>query len=358
MNVDISLIKEKLDKFIEKNYKEVTYGFSTLVNYKGSVIYEKAMGNIPELDFAYRNDTIYDLASLTKPIVTATLTAMALEEGLISLEDQIGSISKRFMNLRIGKLTVRSLLTHTSGLPSHYPLYSIGSTEEAYIRGIEALYDIQSTQYPREIYSDLNYILLGFLLEDIHDERLDKLAESKIFRRLDMNNTSYNPQVDKFRIAPTEKTKDRGLIWGKVHDENAYYLGGVAGHAGLFSNIYDLNNFMSNLINYKVVKKSTFKLMTHNWNKNIGGIFGFGWMIRNRAITNPSPAYSYSLFMGDYVTYEKTIGHTGFTGTSIVADLRKEIIVILLTNRVYPTRENDKILRFRRLYHNIIFSEF
>jgi len=352
--VDLRGFEEDLDRFIEGKYRDVSRGLVVSVAVGGRVVYRKAFGSIPELGFEYRVDTIFDLASLTKPLVTALLYAKLLERGELSLEDTLDTVSKRFKGMRIGGLTLRSLLTHSSGLPPHIQLYRFGRDRETYVKVIEASY--RESRAVEEVYSDLNYILLGISLEDFFNEPLDSLARREIFTPLGMNDTFFNPPQDlKHRIAPTEVTEDRGLVWGSVHDENAYYLGGVAGHAGLFSTVLDLEKYLDAYTSGRLVRKPTVELMTTPINRGIGGVFGLGWMVKIPRPRRPSPSYGYTAFMGDYASYG-SYGHTGFTGTSILVDPEKSCWIILLTNRVYPTRANENIKRFRRLLHNFVLS--
>lgn len=347
-------LQELLKNFIDVNYASAAPGMNVLVrgrNFK----FEYWTGSIPELNFIFRKDTIYDMASLTKPVVTATLIMKMVELGKISLEDSLETLGLYGSDYSVGKLTIRDLITHTSGLIPTYPLYKYGKTRTDYLRTIGLMHERR--QYPvSEEYSDLNYILLGFVLESILEKNLDEIAEKYIFEPLGMKSSCFNPTADSASIAPTERDPDRGgLVWGKVHDEKSYYLGGVAGHAGLFSNLNDMAKYTDALMNYRILKRSTFDEMIHPQNTSIGGMFGIGWMIKVRKPVSPSPAFGYNGFMGD-IAPAGTFGHTGFTGTSISVDPLSGTYVIILSNRVYPTRENLGILRFRRLFHNIVYS--
>jgi len=355
--LDESLLKERLDRVVEANYPSATRGGVLLVGSPGRVHYLRAFGAIEELNFTYSTETIFDLASLTKPIVTATLLLMALEKGLVTLDDRLSDHMPALRGYRVGSLTLKSLISHNSGLPSHEHLYRFGRGREGYIKAIE-LACCPSRQFEREIYSDLGYILLGFLLEEVYSERLDVVAERELFKRLSMRLTGFNPSQPRELIAPTEVTRDRGVVWGQVHDENAYHLGGVAGHAGLFSNAHDLHVYMEALLTGKILGHRTLRLMTTPVNPANGGVFGLGWMIRTPIPPsgNRSETFEMTLFMGDYAEPYLAFGHTGFTGTSILVDMPSRVFVVLLTNRVYPTRENTNISRFRRLVHNAALS--
>lgn len=345
---------EMLDRIQRESIPSISRGVVSSVSHEGNVLYSNVLGEIPELSFKYKKDTVFDMASLTKPIVTATLTMKLLDRGKIGLEDPVSSYLKEQGNINLSKFSFRTLLSHSSGLPDVYPLQKNGTTRNDYLNTIDAVsrgVDISK----REEYSDLNYILLGLVLEEIMGEPLDLLAEKEIFKPLGMNNSCFNPDVDRMRIAPTEITEDRGQVWGRVHDEKADGLGGVTGHAGLFSTIEDVEKYAKAFMEFKLFSRKTTRLMTTPANEYLGGTFGLGWMIKGNRTSLSGPSYGYSLFMGDYCPMG-TVGHTGFTGTSLVMDLLNKISVVILTNRVYPTRENTGILKFRRLFHNIVFN--
>lgn len=342
--------ENEIKNFIDINYNGVSNGISTgILSNNEDFFY--STGSIPELSFKYNNNTIYDLASLTKPVVTATLIMKYVEKGIISLEDNLKTFNL-YTNEEISNLKIKELITHTSGLIPTFPLYEFGKTKNDYLRAISVLYHKELKR--NEEYSDLNFILLGFILEEIENKSLDKIAYENIFKPLNMKNSFFNPEIDKMNIAPTEKDK-RGLVWGKVHDEKSYYLNGIAGHAGLFSNLIDISIFAKSFMNYKILRKSTVNAMITPQNEDIGGMFGLGWMIKLPVPKNPSISFGYNAFMGEISNYG-VIGHTGFTGTSLCMDLENKIAVMVFTNRVYPSRENLKILRFRRLFHNFVFS--
>ncbi len=345
---------EELKEFVDKNYKGVSSGMNVLVG-KGSFKTSYFTGEIKELNFKYNENTIYDMASLTKPVVTASLVMKYVDRGELSLEDSLGSLGLYNQDLLISNLTVKQLITHTSGLTSTFPLYKYGKTKEDYLRTIGLMHQ-HNTLPATEEYSDLNFILLAFLLEEISGKSLDVLAKEKIFSPLSMKSSFFNPSVAKENIAPTEEDPERGMpVWGKVHDEKAYFYGGVCGHAGLFSNTHDLGIFTEALLNGKIVRKETLNQMITPQNQNIGGMFGLGWMIRVPRPLVSGPSFGYNAFMGETVNYG-AFGHTGFTGTSICIDPKTGSYAIVLTNRVYPTRENIRILKFRRRFHNFVFS--
>lgn len=349
-------VKNELEELIDENIGKVAPGIVASVTVDGKEQFRHAKGHMTDPEFTFSEGTVFDMASLTKPIVTTTLVMKYLERGKLALEDSLSSLGLYGEDYLVGQLTVRSLITHTSGLTWHYHLSRFGNNREDYKKGIAAFGNV-AKMYSREEYSDLNFMTLAFLLEHLSGKTLDVLADEEIFKPLGMKNSGFNPTYDKSRIAPTEITSDRGLTWGRVHDENSYYLGGVAGHAGLFSNIEDVRKFSTALLNNRVVSARTFNLMTAPANEYIGGTFGLGWMIKVPRPRNPSDSFGFSAFMGDYTDYG-TFGHTGFTGTSLVLDPKRKVAVTILSNRVHPTRNNVAILRFRRLFHNAVFRTF
>lgn len=345
--------ENELNELIDNATPDVAPGIAASVTIDGKNVFEHAHGEMKDPEFRFSTSTVFDMASLTKPTVTATLVMKFLERGAIALDDSLSSLGLFGEDQLIGQLTVRSLLSHSSGLTWHYPLYSFGKTREDYKKGIAAFGNVAKI-YSKEEYSDLNFMTLAFLLEHLSGKTLDVLAKEEIFNPIGMNNTGFNPGMNENSIAPTEITKERGLVWGKVHDENSFYLGGVSGHAGLFSNLEDMRKFSTALIDHRIISKKTLDLMTTPANEYIGGTFGLGWMIKMPKPRNPSDSFGFSSFIGDYAGYG-TFGHTGFTGTSLVIDRSNRVAVTILSNRVYPTRDNIKILRFRRLFHNAVF---
>jgi CubicO group peptidase (beta-lactamase class C family) len=348
-------LNDSLDSLINDFIPGRLYGGTISVIYRGKNVYTKSKGRIDDLDFEYKNETIYDLASLTKPLVTSLLTLMLLERGKISLRDTIGDLQifNEYKNLK--KFSIENMLSHTTGMPPDAPLYNDGNKKEDYLRGIDR---IAQRSFPdlREIYSDLNYILLGFLLEEIYGNTLDKIFEREVSSKLNLKNSFFNPKIDKKIIAPTEYSDERGLLWGKVNDEKSYYIGGVAGNAGLFSNAEDISILILSMMNGSLIKKSTFEMSIESRNTHLGGIFGLGWMVKSERRQIRSESFNYTGFLGDYSPFG-TFGHTGFTGTSVCGNYERGIVCILLSNATFPKRsEKREIIRMRRLFHNIVFS--
>ncbi len=277
-------------------------------------------------------DTIYDLASLTKPLCTAMSVMLLFEEKEIKLDNYIEKYLPEFKNKSNAKITLRELLTHTSGIPAWFPLYLLNKQKR-----IDYLSQA-NTGKKRVIYSCLDYIILGLIIKRITNQSLDKFCKEKIFKRLHLKKTMFNPSKKLKNIAPTEignkhekqKAKEYGnisvvkwrnyLIKGEVHDGNCFYaFNGVSGNAGLFSNAEELAKIMRAYLNGEIVKMSTLNLMIKDWTRGKEKR-GLGWWV------NPYPG----------ILSSSAFGHTGFTGTMIMADPKKNIIIILLSNSVHP----------------------
>ena len=290
---------------------------------------------------AANDSTMYDMASLTK-VVSATTAAMILEEeGRLDLDRTVASYLPEYDVPDKRTITVRMLLTHTSGIQSFHPLWKEAKGREAYFAGIIK----QPLNHPpgtRALYTDWNMVLLQFIVERLTGQTLDVFVESRIFGPLGMRDTRYNPPASlKPRVAPTETEDFRGgQVWGEVHDETAWVLGGVSGNAGLFSSARDLAVFMQMLLNggtygdARIIRPTTASRWTARQRSDASRALGWD---------TPSPNSS----AGRYFS-ARSFGHTGFTGTSVWADPEKELLVVLLTNRVNPTRNNQKIGPLRR----------
>ncbi|KAB1981178.1 serine hydrolase domain-containing protein [Streptomyces triticiradicis] len=282
------------------------------------------------------DDTVYDLASVSK-LFTSILAVQQLERGPLELEAPVASYLPEFAGGGKQDVTVRQLLTHTSGFRSWIPLYK-APTREGKLRLLwdEKLVAAPGTAY---LYSDLNLISLQLVLERITGRSLDTLLREEITGPLGMDGTRYNPPASwKPRIAATEDARapwsglDRGLVWGEVHDENAYSLGGVAGHAGVFSTAWDLAVLGRTLLNggaygkARILRPESVDLMFTDFNTAFpGDEHGLGFELYQH------------WYMGAMAT-PRTAGHTGFTGTSLVLDPTTDSFLIVLGNSVHPVR--------------------
>ncbi|MFD9219089.1 serine hydrolase [Streptomyces sp. NPDC060064] len=281
-------------------------------------------------------DTVFDLASVSK-LFTSILTVQQIERGILGLEAKVASYLPDFAGAGKQDITVRQLLTHTSGFRAWIALYK-EPTREGRLRLLwnEAPASQPGTKY---LYSDLNLISLQLILEEITGHTLDVLLRNEITAPLGMQRTRYNPPASwKPRIAATEDARlpwsglDRGLVWGEVHDENAYSFGGVAGHAGVFSCAWDLAILARTLLNggvygrSRILHASSVELMFTDFNTAFpGDEHGLGFELYQH------------WYMGAMAT-PRTAGHTGFTGTSLVLDPSTDSFLIVLGNSVHPVR--------------------
>ncbi|AZM63824.1 MULTISPECIES: serine hydrolase domain-containing protein [unclassified Streptomyces] len=290
----------------------------------------------PDRQLPMRADTVFDLASVSK-LFTSVLAVQQIERGRLELEAPAASYLPDFARAGKQDMTIRQLLTHTSGFRAWIPLYEAPTYEER-IRLLldEAPVDPPGTAYR---YSDLNLISLQLVLERITGRTLDVLLHQGITGPLGMRSTRYNPPASwKPRIAATEDARrpwsglDRGLVWGEVHDENAYSLGGVAGHAGVFSDAWDLAVLGRTLLNggmygrRRILTPESVELMFTDFNTAFpGDEHGLGFELYQH------------WYMGAMAT-PRTAGHTGFTGTCLVLDPTTDSFLVMLGNSVHPVR--------------------
>ncbi|WP_042462599.1 serine hydrolase domain-containing protein [Neobacillus dielmonensis] len=318
--------------------KHTAYGYSA--RYKDN--------KFTELDnpIAMKKNTIFDLASISKIFTTVAIMQL-YDRGLFGLDDPVAKYIPEFASVGKQQVTIRQLLTHRSGLAAGIPLYAQGRSREDRLRLVfqQRLKSMPGTNYE---YSDLNMITLGALIEKLSGQRQDIFVKENITDPLGMRDTMYNPPKSlKKRIAATEYQPllNRGLVWGEVHDENAWALDGVAGHAGVFSTAEDLAKLAHVFINRgnygekRILRPETVKLLLENQNEGVPGHdHGLGWELGQNW-------YMGALSEGTY-----TFGHTGYTGTSIVVNPNTKTVAILLTNRVHPSRSMGSINEPRRLF--------
>jgi CubicO group peptidase (beta-lactamase class C family) len=289
--------------------------------------------------------TIYDLASLTKVVGLVSAAMLGVDEGRLELDAPVQRYVPAFTGSGKDRVTVRMLLAHASGLPAWRPLFrEATSRTEAF-----ALADttpLSSTPGTVEIYSDLGAIVLTQVLETIYHQRLDSLLQRRVFEPLGMTATGYLPSAERRdRIAPTEMDPWRGrVLQGEVQDENAAVMDGVSGHAGLFSSAEDLLTFAEWVLqadsrtgaqseqpsDRPTIRQSVLREFTRRQNLVPGSTRALGW-------DTPSPGGSAGTRLSP-----ASFGHTGFTGTSLWIDSERRLAIILLSNRVNPTRNNPR----------------
>ncbi|UQS27675.1 beta-lactamase family protein [Amycolatopsis thermalba] len=322
-------------------------GAAGILGHNGVVVAETAAGGAlryadaagtelpPEQQVPMRADTIFDMASITK-LFTSLAVMQLVEDGKVALDRPVAEYLPEFAANGKESVTVRQLLTHTSGLAAD-PRPSLWQGYPDIPSRRKAVLDSPLKNQPGStyLYSDINLMTLGFLVERISGQPLDAVVRDRITQPLGMTDTTFNPPAEKLdRIAATEFQADppRGVVRGQVHDENAWALGGVSGHAGIFSTAPDMAVLAQAILNggayrgARILRPETVRDMLTDYNQAFPGhAHGLGFELDQR------------FYMGA-LSSPTTAGHTGFTGTSLVIDPVSRSFAILLTNRVHPTR--------------------
>ncbi len=375
------LALQRVDDIIEAALGDhAAPGAAVAIGRHGKLVRLRGFG---QLDYrpgfaAVTDSSIYDLASLTKVVATTSAALLLVQDGLLQLDAPVqqylpewsGSIEK-------DRVTTRQLLTHTAGLPPFLPLWQAARGKDAYFTRLSAL-TLDYVPGSRMVYSDLGLMLAGFIVERLSGQPIDDFVHERLFDPLGLQETLYNPLAQSSahasmgnaaapsrhpehtgatpsdllpRIAPTEIDTlfRKQHMHGRVHDENAFAAGGVAGHAGLFSSARDLAAFAQMLLNHgfygdsRIFSAATVDALRSRQNN-----------FSSRAIGWDTPAAcGLGSAAGDYFS-SASIGHTGFTGTSLWIDFEHDLFVVLLTNRVNPTRENQKHIPLRRAVHDAV----
>ena len=339
-------ISEFLQSRIDaKDFPSAVY----LVAEKGEIVCQDALGFAvvePEKIEA-KLDTIYDLASVTKVFVTGLLCAKLIEKKEINLNNKIKQFFSEFDTDEKREITIENLLVHNSGFVNWKPFYLITNFKSE-ISNLIASEPLANPINSTVVYSDLNFILLGFLLEKIYGKPLDEIAKQEIFAPLNLQNTFYNPTKERQkRIAASEKGNEYEkqtcielgyqianpqsqiryqIVWGEVHDGNCYFMNGVSGHAGLFSTAEETfkiaQQFLANQTT--LLESETCKLFRTNFTEGLNEARSIAFQLAETKDSTASAALSKDSF-----------GHLGFTGTSLWIEPERERIFILLTNRTH-----------------------
>jgi CubicO group peptidase (beta-lactamase class C family) len=339
-----------------------------LVSQAGRVRFADALGDAvraPERHPATL-ETVYDLASLTKPLVTGFLSALFYERGRIELDAHVAKYLSEFWRANKRAVTLRHLLTHTSGLPAWRPLYlATGGDRERALETIAAT-PLEYEPGTRVVYSDLGFITLGLLLQRMTGVALADLARRELFEPLALRRTFFNPErAMQTGVAACESTGNayeremcrdeegaaaakvfrEGLIWGEVHDGNAYFLGGAAGHAGLFADARDTLRIAEQFLpgTSTLLSAKTCALFRTNMTEGLDEARSFAWQLAATKDSTAGPQLAPDSF-----------GHLGFTGTSCWVDPAREAVFILLTNRTHArTLPFVNINSVRREFHTL-----
>jgi CubicO group peptidase (beta-lactamase class C family) len=341
----------RVDALLEDGLRQAMYlcAVYAVVGAGGTLVC-RALGRVAESpDRSATPETIFDLASLTKPVCTATAVMWLAERGAFHL----GEEARAFLGDSVGShwegVTLRHLLTHTSGLPAWKKFHSQGLGREEVVARVLAT-ERERPVGSRYVYSDLGFITLGEIVERVTGEGLERFAARELFGPLGMADTGFRPPAAlSERIAPTRCPDRARVLVGEVHDGNAASMGGIAGHAGLFAPVADLAAYARMLLREgqadgaRLLSPLAVRAMAApQLDPTVGGST-LGWFC--------SP--SGMLPRGDLLPAD-TFGHTGFTGTSLLVTPSLGAAVLLLTNRVYPEAEAAPFLRLRRRFHNAI----
>jgi serine-type D-Ala-D-Ala carboxypeptidase len=310
-------------------------GAQAVVGRRSGIVASVAVGRIDwDSTAAVPSDsTVWDLASLTKVVGMTSAMMQLVERGVVELDAPAQRYLTDWTGSNKDRVTVRHLLTHTSGLPA-FRRYDTLTTNADSIIALLMAEPLDTVPGARMVYSDIGAYLLGRIVERVSGQTLDRYLADHVFRPLGLRETTYRPPAELLpRIAPTEVDSIRGRIHGAVHDPRAFYIGGVSAHAGLFGSARDLARFAQMYLNdgelggVRIVRPETIALFTR---REVGDR-ALGWQ-------KPSGTNSAGHLMS-----ERAFGHTGFTGTSIWIDLAHDVFVILLSNRVNPTSVNPRI---------------
>jgi CubicO group peptidase (beta-lactamase class C family) len=323
-----------------------------------SVVHHSAVTTGALGQFTYDTDspsvspeTIYDVASLTKVLATTAMAMLLYDGGKLKLEVPLVEIVPEFVQSepdpRRRTVTLRMLLAHSSGLPAYEKLFLRAHGRDEMLR---AAYAVPLTADPgtRAEYSDIGFMLLGIVLERLAGEPLDTFCSREIFAPLAMHETMFRPGEEfLLRIPPSENDREfrHKMVCGEVNDENAWVLGGVAGHAGLFSKAAGIAKFASCMLRNgaPIFKSETVELFTRRESSPSGTSRALGWD------TPSQPSSS-----GKYFS-PRSFGHLGFTGTSLWIDPERDVAITLLTNRTWPDRgSQDGIRRVRPAFHDAV----
>jgi serine-type D-Ala-D-Ala carboxypeptidase len=337
---------------------------------RGTLVYETDSAGAPLLASSARsgnleslsNATIFDLASLTKPIATTTMAAILYERGQLELDAPVIGILPEFRSAtdpRRDEVTIHMLLSHSSGLPAYEKLFLKARSRDELLHAALAT-PLTADPGTRAEYSDIGFILLGLTLERLSGEPLNVFCQREIFGRLSMSNTTFNPpegirpgipptadervEATTGKDTPLRSTFRNRIIQGEVQDENASVLGGVAGHAGLFSNAHDIAIFASTMLQggTPILRPETVALFTRRQSAPAGTSRALGW-------DTPSTPSQAGKYFGP-----SSYGHLGYTGTSLWIDPDRQLSITLLTNRTWPDCSNQAIKQVRAQFHDAV----
>ena len=327
-------------------------GASVAVTHAGKLVALKALGRFTyeESSSKVEPDSIFDLASLTKVVATATVAMILYQRGLLDLETPVVGVLPEFHgeDARRNSVTFGQLLAHSSGLPAYEKLFMGANHKDGLLREAFSV-PLKNDPETHVEYSDVGFIFLGVALERIAGEALDRFCQREIFGPLGMSHTTFNPPAAwRSRIVPTayDRVFRKRIIQGEVQDENASVMGGVAPHAGLFSTASDIARFAHSMLNGgpPIIRQESVGLFTRRQSSPPGTSRALGW-------DTPSGASQ----SGKYFS-RSSFGHLGYTGTSLWIDPERQISITLLTNRTWPDCSNQSIKGLRPKFHDAVME--
>ena len=356
VGADISNIERLMDQAVNER---AWSGGVLLAAKDGNIFYQKGHGyHTYDKNSSIRSSDIFDLASITKVVSTTSaimklhdLNKIDINKPVVKYLPEFKGATKKHISQK-SSITIKDLLAHVSGLPPFKKYYETEKTKTSLLKSIydtDPIYENRDTT----IYSDVGAIILGQIVEKVSGLTLDVFVDSMVFEPLGMGTTFFNPPKEKkHRIVPTEISKDGTLIHGYVHDENAYALNGIAGHAGLFSTVKDIAVFSQMMLNgglygwKRIFKNETVNQFTNKANILENSSRLLGW-------DSPDGQASGGVYLSD-----SSFGHTGFTGTSLWIDPDNKIIVVLLTNAVHPNRnrKSPNYYDWRQRIHSSVYE--
>jgi CubicO group peptidase (beta-lactamase class C family) len=349
---------EAVDKLMQQAIAEKIFpGGVLLVAEKEEILFFKAYGYAHLSSHTpMTKETIFDLASLTKPLSTTLAVMKLIQCDQIALEDPLGQILTEFKGTDKAEIKIKNLLYHNSGLPDYRPYYKAlenvaRDSRRMAMRKLLVQEPLVNPIGNTAIYSDLGFMILAWVVEHVSDRRLDHFVVKEIYQPLGLNSLffiSRNLAEPRDHFAATENCPWRKkILEGQVHDENAYVVGGIEGHAGLFGTADNIHRLLAELLSiYRGRRKSNL------FHKDLLKRFFTRLPGTDKALGFDTPSATGSSCGRGFS--QNSVGHLGFTGTSFWMDLERSVIVILLTNRVHPSRENEDIKQFRPVLHDAV----
>jgi CubicO group peptidase (beta-lactamase class C family) len=346
----------KVDRLMQRGARQRTFQSAVLlVSYKGKPLFHKAYGKASK-------DTVFDLASLTKPLATTTCLMRLVDDDRIKTTTQLRQVIPSLSDKPIGRAPLWQLLSHSAGLPARNTLTDqvrglAPARARAKAKRLAADYPLAYDPGSKALYSDLSFILAGWAAERAGGARLDRLVDKLVVRPLGLKQTGFinngawrraeRANGRPWRVAPTERVSGEGRLKGQVHDEKARAMGGVSGCAGLFASAADVQRIVGSLTDAYHGRPSIFSpQVVHQFfdaRRVHGSMRALGWDRPKKRGAG-----------GKLFSEKHSVGHLGYTGTSVWVDLKRELSVVLLTNRVYYGRDPQKIQAFRPQIHDAI----